>query len=72
MLEAASDRNWRHGRETAHCINNQAAYAAAHLRIAIAISERNANLAEEAMRAHLSKVQQQLIEQAFPRPATTP
>jgi DNA-binding GntR family transcriptional regulator len=25
-------------------------------------------LAEEAMRAHLSKVQQQLIEHAFPRP----
>jgi DNA-binding FadR family transcriptional regulator len=69
ILSVASDRRWRHGRETAHCINNQATYAAAHRRIAAAIAERNPVLAEEAMRAHLSKVQQQLIEHAFPRPA---
>jgi len=68
ILSVASDGRWRHGRETAHCINNQATYAAAHRRIAAAIAERNPVLAEEAMRAHLSKVQQQLIEHAFPRP----
>lgn len=68
ILKVASDGRWRHGRETAHCINNQATYAAAHRRIAAAIAERNPVLAEEAMRAHLSKVQQQLIEHAFPRP----
>jgi len=38
---------------------------------AAAVAERNPVLAEEAMRAHLSKVQQQLIEHAFPRPAPT-
>jgi DNA-binding FadR family transcriptional regulator len=68
ILNVASDGRWRHGRETAHCINNQAKYAAAHRRIAAAIAERNPVLAEEAMRAHLCKVQQQLIEHAFPRP----
>jgi DNA-binding FadR family transcriptional regulator len=68
ILNVASDGRWRHGRETAHCINNQATYAAAHRRIAAAVAERNPVLAEEAMRAHLSKVQQQLIEHAFPRP----
>jgi DNA-binding FadR family transcriptional regulator len=71
ILSVASDGKWRHGRETAHCINNQASYATAHRRIAAAIAERNPVLAEEAMRAHLSKVQQQLIEHAFPRPAPT-
>jgi DNA-binding FadR family transcriptional regulator len=70
VLHVASDRSWRHGRETAHCINNQARYAAAHRRIAVAICERNPALAEEAMRAHLGAVQQQLIEHAFPRPAS--
>ncbi len=69
VLHVASDRTWRHGRETAHCINNQARYAAAHRRIAVAICERNPAQAEEAMRAHLGAVQQQLIEHAFPRPA---
>jgi DNA-binding FadR family transcriptional regulator len=69
VLTAASDRSWRLGRETAHCINNQAFYAAAHRRIAEAICERNAALAEDAMRAHLSKVQQQLNEHLFPRSA---
>jgi DNA-binding FadR family transcriptional regulator len=68
ILDVASDGSWRHGRETAHCINNQATYAAAHRRLAAAIAERNAKLAEEAMRAHLGSVQQQLIEHAFPRP----
>jgi DNA-binding FadR family transcriptional regulator len=69
VLEIASEGSWRHGRETAHCINRQAEYAAAHRRIAVAIAERNAALAEEAMRAHLNAVQQQLIEHAFPRAA---
>jgi DNA-binding FadR family transcriptional regulator len=68
VLYVASDRSWRHGRETAHCINNQARYAAAHRRIAAAISERNPTLAEDAMRAHLAMVQQRLMEHAFPRP----
>ncbi|MGN6571365.1 MAG: FadR/GntR family transcriptional regulator [Pseudolabrys sp.] len=68
LLQVASDRSWRHGRETAHCINNQARYAAAHRKIAAAICERNPKAAEEAMRAHLGIVQQQLIEHAFPRP----
>ena len=70
LLQVASDRSWRHGRETAHCINNQARYAAAHRKIASAICERNPKAAEEAMRAHLGIVQQQLIEHAFPRPDT--
>jgi DNA-binding FadR family transcriptional regulator len=68
VLYVASDRSWRHGRETAHCINNQARYAAAHRKIAAAVSERNPALAEDAMRAHLASVQQRLIEHAFPRP----
>ena len=68
VLEIASEGSWRHGRETAYCINRQAEYAAAHRRIAVAIAARNATLAEEAMRAHLNAVQQQLIEHAFPRP----
>jgi len=68
VLHVASDRSWRHGRETAHCINNQARYAAAHRKIAAAICERNPKAAEEAMRSHLGIVQQQLIEHAFPRP----
>lgn len=68
VLYVASDRSWRHGRETAHCINNQARYAAAHRRIAAAVSERNPALAEDAMRAHLASVQQRLVEHAFPRP----
>ncbi len=70
VMQVASDRSWRHGRETAHCINNQARYAAAHRRIAIAICDRNPALAEEATRAHLGAVQQQLIEHAFPRPTS--
>lgn len=68
ILTVASDGGWRHGRETAHCINNQAAYAAAHRKIAEAIAERNPALAEERMREHLAGVQQRLIEHAFPRP----
>ena len=67
ILHVASDRSWRHGRETAHCINNQARYAVSHRKIAVAICERNPKLAEEAMSAHLAMVQQQLIEHAFPR-----
>ena len=69
VLETSLEGSWRHGRETAHCINNQANYAADHRRIAIAIAERNPSRAEEAMRAHLSTVQQRLIEHAFPRSA---
>ncbi|OYY07395.1 MAG: hypothetical protein B7Y70_14855 [Rhizobiales bacterium 35-68-8] len=68
VLHVASNRSWRHGRETAHCINNQARYADAHRKIAAAIAERNPKSAEEAMRTHLAVVQQQLIEHAFPRP----
>ena len=68
VLHVASDRSWRHGRETAHCINNQARYATAHRKIAAAVCERNPTSAEEAMRAHLAMVQQRLIEHAFPRP----
>ena len=71
VLETSLEGSWRHGRETAHCINNQANYAADHRRIAIAIAERNPSRAEEAMRAHLSTVQQRLIEHAFPRSAVT-
>lgn len=71
VLETAADGSWRHGRETAHCINNQAAYAASHRRIAAAIAERNAALAEDAMRAHLTAIQQRLIDTAFPRAALT-
>jgi len=70
VLYVASDRSWRHGRETAHCINNQARYAASHRRIAAMIGERNPLKAEEAMRLHLGAVQQQLIEHTFPRPAS--
>jgi DNA-binding FadR family transcriptional regulator len=66
-MHVASDRKWRHGRETAHCINNQARYAAAHRKIAAAIAARNPSTAEEAMRSHLGVVQQQLIDHAFPR-----
>jgi DNA-binding FadR family transcriptional regulator len=69
VLETSLEGNWRHGRETAHCIHNQANYAADHRRIAVAIAERNPAKAEEAMRAHLSSVQQRLIEHAFPRTA---
>ena len=68
VLETALEGTWRHGRETAHCINNQAAYAADHRKIAVAIAERNAAQAEAAMRAHLNGVQKRLIEHAFPRP----
>lgn len=71
VLETALEGAWRHGRETAHCINNQARYAAAHRKIAAAIYDRNPTSAEEAMRAHLAMVQQQLIEHAFPQPVTT-
>jgi len=66
MLETALDGSWRHGRETAHCINNQAIYAAEHRKIAVAIAERNAAQAEQAMRQHLTSVQKRLIEHAFP------
>jgi DNA-binding FadR family transcriptional regulator len=66
VLETALDGKWRHGRETAHCINNQASYAADHRKIANAIAERNAAQAETAMRAHLTGVQKRLIEHAFP------
>ena len=66
VLQTALDGTWRHGRETAHCINNQAAYAADHRKIAVAIAERNAAQAEAAMRAHLNAVQKRLIEHAFP------
>lgn len=66
VLETALEGSSRHGRETAHCINNQAAYAADHRKIAIAIADRNAAQAEAAMRTHLTGVQKRLIEHAFP------
>jgi len=66
LLETALDSTWRHGRETGHCINNQAVYAADHRKIAIAIADRNAPQAEAAMRAHLTAIQKRLIEHAFP------
>lgn len=66
ILQVASDRTWRHGRETSHCINNQARYALAHKKIAAAISDRNPKAAEECTRTHLSTVQKQMIEHAFP------
>jgi len=69
VLETSLEGSWRHGRETAHCINNQANYAADHRRIATAIAERNPDQAEEAMRAHLNSVQQRRIEHMFPRAA---
>jgi DNA-binding FadR family transcriptional regulator len=69
VLKTSLEGSWRHGRETAHCINNQANYAADHRRIGVAIAERNPSRAEEAMRTHLSTVQQRLIEHAFPRSA---
>ena len=37
-----------------------------HWRIAVAIAERNAAQAEQAMRLHLNAVQKRLIEHAFP------
>lgn len=70
VLETSLEGRWRHGRESAHCINNQAVYAADHRRIAAAIAERNPALAEQAMRAHLNAVQQRLIEHAFPKSST--
>jgi DNA-binding FadR family transcriptional regulator len=66
VLETALDGKWRHGRETAHCINNQANYASDHRKIANAIADRNAAGAETAMRTHLTSVQKRLIEHAFP------
>jgi DNA-binding FadR family transcriptional regulator len=66
VLETALKGSSRHGRETAHCINNQAVYAADHRKIAIAIADRNAAQAEAAMRTHLTGVQKRLIEHAFP------
>ncbi len=70
VLETALDGKWRHGRETAHCVNNQANYAADHRKIAIAVADRNAAAAEAAMRAHLTAVQKRLIEHAFPGAAS--
>jgi hypothetical protein len=47
ILNVPSDgRRWQHVGETAHCINNQARYAAACRRIAAAIAKRNSVLAE--------------------------
>lgn len=70
VLETALEGASRHGRETAHCINNQTAYAADHRKIAVAIAERNAAQAEAAMRAHLTSVQKRLIDHAFPGAAS--
>ena len=67
VLENSLDGTWRHGRETAHCIKNQATYASDHRRIATAIAARNPALAEQCMRSHLRAVQEHLIEHAFPK-----
>jgi DNA-binding FadR family transcriptional regulator len=66
VLQTAIDGTRRQGRENAHCINNQAIYAADHRKIAVAIAERNAAQAEAAMRAHLNAIQKRLIEHAYP------
>jgi DNA-binding FadR family transcriptional regulator len=66
VLQTSIEGTRRQGRENAHCINNQAIYAADHRRIAGAIAERNAAQAEAAMRAHLNAIQKRLIEHAYP------
>jgi DNA-binding FadR family transcriptional regulator len=40
VLHVASDRSWRYGRETAHCINNQTRYAAVQRKIAVSAIAR--------------------------------
>ena len=63
IVERAS---WRQGRETGHCVNNQAIYAQCHRDIAEAIAARNGGLAQERMRSHLGRVQQQLLAMLYP------
>lgn len=58
---------WHGVRENSHCSKNQARYASFHLEIAEAIANRNPDIAEERMFAHLSRVQESLLAATSPR-----
>jgi DNA-binding FadR family transcriptional regulator len=66
IMAVVEQATWRQGRETGHCINNQAIYAQCHRDIAQAIAARNGELAQERMRSHLGRVQQQLLAMLYP------
>lgn len=66
IMAVVKQATWRQGRETGHCVNNQAIYAECHRQIAEAIAQRNGALAEERMRSHLSRVQHQLLGMMYP------
>jgi DNA-binding FadR family transcriptional regulator len=66
IMTVVEQATWRQGRETGHCINNQAIYAQRHRDIAQAIAARNGELAQERMRSHLGRVQQQLLAMLYP------
>lgn len=66
IMTVVEQATWRQGRETGHCINNQAIYAQCHRDIAQAIAARNGELAQERMRSHLGRVQQQLLAMLYP------
>jgi DNA-binding FadR family transcriptional regulator len=66
IMTVVEQATWRQGRETGHCINNQAIYAQCHRDIAQAIAARNGDLAQERMRSHLGRVQQQLLAMLYP------
>jgi DNA-binding FadR family transcriptional regulator len=66
IMAVVEQATWRQGRETGHCINNQAIYAQCHRDIAQAIAARNGDMAQERMRSHLSRVQQQLLAMLYP------
>jgi DNA-binding FadR family transcriptional regulator len=66
IMTVVEQATWRQGRETGHCINNQAIYAQCHRDIAQAIAARNGELAQERMRSHLGRVHQQLLAMLYP------
>lgn len=66
IMAVVEQATWRQGRETGHCVNNQAIYAQCHRDIAEAIAARNGELAQERMRSHLGRVQQQLLAMLYP------
>lgn len=66
IMAVVEQATWRQGRETGHCVNNQAIYAQCHRDIAEAIAARNGDLAQERMRSHLGRVQQQLLAMLYP------
>jgi DNA-binding FadR family transcriptional regulator len=66
IMAVVEQATWRQGRETGHCVNNQAIYAQCHRDIAEAIAARNGDLAQERMRSHLGRVQQQLLVMLYP------